>query len=191
MGAGPAPEPGGSDAGRSGAGWPGAAGLPALGRRSGGSNRGRLVGGVIVVALVAIVAVGFGGGLGGGGPIAPAASSAAVGADGSPSPAGSSVAGSGPTADPSSATASGAGAPSPSGGTDTGAPPTGPIADIAVVPVINFRSARTVARPADIAALETGRSPFKALVARGHRRRRRSSPRSTCTGPSSATGSSP
>jgi hypothetical protein len=125
------------------------------------------LGALAVVALVLVVGLGFGGGIlsgvSGGGP-------GATGAAVSDAPPGSAVALAGSNAPADSADA---GAASPTGAPpdDEGVPPapTAPVAvlsqtGVAIIPVTNFRSARSGVRAADIERLTTGGSPFKALV---------------------------
>jgi hypothetical protein len=69
-----------------------------------------------------------------------------------------------PAASPSAA---GSAQPGASGDAPSPSPtPAGPRADadLAIVPVVPFRSARTATKPADLAGLATGHSPFKAMV---------------------------
>ncbi len=125
-----------------------------------GSRAQPLAGALAIIALLVLVGLGFGSGFLGGsgakGPVAAAADTSAT-----PSPAASTTSGGVPATD----------SPDPSAtGTPTDGPSAQPTAaalvetDVAIVPVTNFRSARTGIRPADIAGLAAGGSPFKALV---------------------------
>ncbi len=128
------------------------------------------------LALVVVVGLGFGSGIAGGN----GGTGAAVAAGGSPSPAAGSVvsAASSPASSTATPTASapGAGAsPSASAAVAVATPaaptqdpnaaaPAGPITDVAVVPVVNFRSPRTSAGPSDVTAIAAGTSRLTALV---------------------------
>ena len=117
---------------------------------------GWLVPGVIAVLLTAVVALGFGGGLlAGGGSPAPARSPLAV----APS-AGATATPPGATTDPTT------GPVSPTPGTPTPPPTATPTvtADVAVVPVIGFRSTRVSVRLADIRAIADSTGALDALV---------------------------
>jgi hypothetical protein len=117
-----------------------------------------------VVALVLLVGLGFGGGIlsgasgGAPGPTAAAATDAPNGSAvaESPAPGGTDPGAASPTEPPPD---------------EEGAPPASeaPVAvladtDVAIVPVTNFRSARSGVRATDIEGLATGSSPFRALV---------------------------
>jgi len=128
---------------------------------------------VAVVALLFLVGLGFGSGFLGGSPrTGPGAVTAVAGATASPGASASS----GASASPGPGAGTPTDTPDPS---SSGAPPADPAAspaavapagaqlaetDVAIVPVTNFRSARTGIRAADITALASGASPFKALV---------------------------
>jgi hypothetical protein len=116
-----------------------------------------IVGGLAIVALLFVVGFGFGSGIVGGSH--PSPSAAPIGAVASASTGPGTAASPGSSAD----TASGSASPSASPGES---PSGAPIVetDVAVVPVINFRSARTGVTQSQINALAHGGSPFKALV---------------------------
>jgi hypothetical protein len=121
-----------------------------------------------VVALVLVVGLGFGGGIlsgvSGGGP-------RPTGAAATDAPARSAIAVAGePTTLVDDTDPGAAGPPELPSDEESALPaPAEPVAvlsetDVAIVPVANFRSARTGVRVADIEGLTTGVSPFKALV---------------------------
>jgi poly-gamma-glutamate capsule biosynthesis protein CapA/YwtB (metallophosphatase superfamily) len=126
-----------------------------------------ILGAFAVIALVLVVGLGFGSGiLGGGSRNAGPGAAHAVGTA-SPSPDVSVAAGTDAPADPSaSAVAPGDGSEATPGASPAEVPSEPGLAetDIAIVPVTNFRSARTGVRSADIRALASGGSPFRALV---------------------------
>ena len=142
------------------------------GSGSGGARTPAILGALAVVALVLIVGLGFGGGIPSAGP---GGSTGVAGAAATDAPAGSAVRAPEPaallaTTGPGAASTA---APAPD---DEGEPlasgqpaPEEPVAvladtDVAIVPVTNFRSARSGVRATDIEGLTTGGSPFKALV---------------------------
>ncbi|HYO43813.1 MAG TPA: CapA family protein [Candidatus Limnocylindrales bacterium] len=136
------------------------------GSRSGGTGGTRtpaVFGALGVIALLLLVGLGFGSGFLGGPRAAAPGAAAAVGSA-SPSPD-ASIAGEteGPD-DPTASTSAPASAGIEPVESAEPAPPLLAETDVAIVPVTNFRSARTGIRAADIAALASGGSPIKALV---------------------------
>jgi hypothetical protein len=134
----------------------------------GGSRTPAVLGALGVVALVLVVGLGFGGGIlsgvSGGGP-------RPTGAAATDAPARSAIAVAGePTTLVDDTDPGAAGPPELPSDEESALPaPAEPVAvlsetDVAIVPVANFRSARTGVRVADIEGLTTGVSPFKALV---------------------------
>lgn len=125
--------------------------------RSGGTVR--LAAGVAAVVVIVLVALGFSGGLHLGTSAAsgsPSAGAPSSGIDrGSPS---ASVVASAAPADSGAPAVVGSPAPSPS------AAPTAAVADIAIVPVTNFRSGRSSVAAADVRGLASGSSAFASLV---------------------------
>jgi hypothetical protein len=129
---------------------------------AGGRGPARWLAPAAALAIVAVIGIGFGVGLAGG--LAGDASSqggspAAVSPDPTtaavePTPTGTSAA-----SDPGSSDA-------PSPDTDTAAP-SAPVmvqADVAIVPVTNFRSGRSTVKAADVRAIAGGKGTYKALV---------------------------
>jgi hypothetical protein len=124
-------------------------------RTPGARNRPPWLGPVLVVAFVAAVAIGFGGGLVGGifggstatGSPPPSANAAASGSRATPSA--DSTPGPGATATPAPAA-------SPTPGTI--------LADVAIVPVTNFRSGRSSVKASDVHAIEGGDGTYRSLV---------------------------
>jgi hypothetical protein len=121
-----------------------------------------------IVALLLVVGIGFGSGVAGGGS-EPAAATAAPGATagGATAP----VTGAGPTSDPG--TGGQPAAPSAEGeaqaeddpAAEEGAAPAALVeADVPIVPVTNFRSARTSVKAGDVAAIADGNGTYKGLV---------------------------
>ncbi len=116
---------------------------------------------VVAVALLVVVGIGVilaaGNGTSAVSDRGPAASSAVAVAQGMGSPDGSAA----PGGDASGQATDGSASPAPSAAT-TAAPTV--TTDVAIVPVINFRSTRTSLRAADIAAIADGSSTLKRLV---------------------------
>jgi poly-gamma-glutamate synthesis protein (capsule biosynthesis protein) len=134
----------------------------------GGSRTPAIIGALGVIVLLALVGLGFGGGFPGAS--GPAGSGTAVGVA---SPSAAASADPADPADPAAPSASGDPAPSGAASPDDSAepvesadpaPPILAETDVAFVPVTSFRSARTNLRPADLEALASGTSAFKALV---------------------------
>ena len=161
--------------------------VPVRGVATPASARSWILPAIGVLALVVMVGVGFGSGVMGSGTgqgngaaaaAATSSSTAAAAAAGQAATATAATA-TAATATPAPATA-GATAPATAGATapatapatatpatppaPTAAAPSGPVTGIAVVPVINFRSPRTSAAPADITAIAAGTSRYTALV---------------------------
>jgi poly-gamma-glutamate synthesis protein (capsule biosynthesis protein) len=138
-------------------------GRPGRGRgsSSGGSRTPGIVGALVVVVLLFLVGLGFGSGIIGAAKPAASGAPAAFVSTAQPSDAAEptdapETAGNGdPPASPSGA---------PLASETPAAPPDLAETDVAIVPVINFRSGRTSVKAAEIEALATGGSPFKALV---------------------------
>jgi hypothetical protein len=130
----------------------------------------RWLGPAILVAAAVLAVLGFVGVASGS--LFGASGSATPGtALGSRSPAAAASAGSSrePGASPTAAAASPTSAPGDDGNPPSPSPepsPAGPQpqADLAIAPVVPFRSARTGTKPSDLAGLASGGSPFKSLV---------------------------
>ena len=121
-------------------------------------SRGWLVAAAAVIVVVLVVAIGFSGGLGGATATRsqdPAA--AVVPGSGTPAPTGSNS---------SAAPSDSAAVPSASDGVSSSPTPV-PVTtqgNVAVVPVVNFRSGRVTAKLADVTGIGTTRSPYAGLV---------------------------
>ncbi len=131
---------------------------PAGGRSPGapGSGPALLPAALAAAALVVVFALGVGGGLLAGGAASPTPTGAALA--GGPSAAASFVSSPVPSA-PNAASPEA----SPTPSTSATAPAQGP-ADVAIVPVTNFRATRTAASAADIRAIAAGTGTLAALV---------------------------
>lgn len=129
-----------------------------------GSGR-RIAGALGAMALVLLVALGFSGSITSGAPSplagAPTASGRALSAV-----TGGAGASAGPPASPGGDDGSASTAPGGAVATPAAAPATGAtaLADVAIVPVTQFRTGRSSVRPAEVAGIATGASPYGALV---------------------------
>ncbi len=126
---------------------------------AGGPPRAWLVPAAATVVVVLVVAIGFSGGLRGGSPSGSSDPAAAV----SSSDTGGASASTVPTASSSAPTGSPA-VPSPSDAASATPPPANASGKVAIVPVVQFRSGRVTAKPADVTGIATGASPYAGLV---------------------------
>jgi hypothetical protein len=114
---------------------------------------------VAVLALVAVIGLGFGGGLVGGGSTAGATATPAAPGATTPSTAEATPPASQGPADPDASVAA-----SPDVASPDPAPPATVEAEVAIVPVTNFRSGRSAVKAADVRAIAGGDGTYKALV---------------------------
>ena len=116
---------------------------------------------LVAIALVLVVGIGFGGGVLGGLSRATPTAPGAVGAEtGTPDPGSTFVASDAPDTPSDGATTT-----APTAGTSTPAPSIDAVmADVAIVPVTQFRTGRSKASSADVKGIAGGSSPYDALV---------------------------